>query len=599
MKKRVADIIVETLIENGITQAFSVVGGGAMHLNNAFALKRNILRTIYNHHEQASAMAAEAYARLTGNLAVVCVTSGPGGLNTFNGVQSAWVDSLPMIVIAGHPRYDTTINASGLNVRCIGVQENDVIPQVQNITKYAKMVLDPRSVKAEVQKAIDLAMDCRRGPVWLSFPLDVQGALVEEDELYPTENLGLPLIHSAKEGVLEAYSILQASKRPCILTGSGIRTSNSIQEFKKFLQLFDVPIVGGFGAPDNNYNGEKNYFGISGSFGPRCGNFILQNADCILVLGNSLSTNQTGFNVSAFAQKAKIIMVDAQEDESKKAGLHIKKSIVCDIKDFFNSYSLYCGKIVASSEWMDYCNLLKNEFPFFEVLNYVPQDDPNVAVHPALFWKDFLNQVEKSAIFALGNSSSTHELLKTGTFSEEQRIIENYHSGSMGIDLPFAIGAAAGAPDSPIYCVTGDGCFMMNLQELQTINYHRFKIKIVIFNNNGYDNIRMTCRNYFQGLGNGCDEESGISMPDFKKVAEAFGFDFFKVNNVSELKNGIDWLLSEKNACILEIVEKQNKERAPLVKSVMNENGVFITPPIHIMSPLLSDDILKKCTKYC
>ena len=599
MKKRVADIIVETLIDKGITQAFSVVGGGAMHLNNAFALKRDLLKTVYNHHEQASAMAAEAYARLTGKVAVVCVTSGPGGLNTLNGVQGAWVDSLPMIVIAGHPRYDTTINASGLNVRSIGVQENDVIPQVQNITKYAKMIVDPLSAKAEVQKAVDIAMDCRRGPVWLSVPLDVQGSLVEEDLMIPPEELNLPLIHSSKDDIRETYSILKNSKRPCILTGSGIRTSDSVREFKQFLALFDVPIVGGYGAPDNNYNGEKNYFGISGSLGPRCGNFILQNSDCILVLGNSLSTNQTGFNVHGFAPNAKIIMVDAQSDESKKAGLHVDISIVCDLKEFFHIYISSCERINASEEWMDFCKSLQTEFPLFEVLKYVPQNNPKSAVHPALFWKEFLFRVEDSAIFALGNSSSTHELLRTGTFSEKQRIIENYHSGSMGIDLPFAIGAATGLPNNPVYCVTGDGCFMMNLQELQTIYYNNFNIKIVIFNNNGYDNIRMTCNNYFNGLGNGCDESSGISMPNFGKVADAFGYDYHKVNTIDELEKGIDWLISQKKACILEIVEKQNKERAPLVKSVMDENGAFTTPPIHVMSPLLSDVVFNKCTKYC
>lgn len=599
MKKRVSDIIVETLIDNGVTQAFSVVGGGAMHLNNAFAIKSKLIKTVYNHHEQASAMAAEAYARLTGKIAAVCVTSGPGGLNTLNGVQGAWVDSLPMIVIAGHPRYDTTINASGLDVRCIGIQENDVIPQVKNITKYAKMVLNPYSARVEVQKAIDIAMDCRRGPVWLSIPLDVQGALVEENQLIPYEDLNLPSLHTTEDDIRETYSILKNSKRPCILTGSGIRTSNSVREYKQFLELFDIPIIGGFGAPDNNYNGEKNYFGISGSLGPRCGNFILQNSDCVLVLGNSLSTNQTGFNVNGFVPNTKIIMVDAQADESKKAGLHVDKNIVCDLKEFFHIYILVCGRINASEEWMDYCNLIQSEFPLFEVLKYVPQNDPKTAVHPAQFWKEFLLRTEESAIFALGNSSSTHELLKTGTFSEKQRIIENYHNGSMGIDLPFAIGAATGSPDTPIYCVTGDGSFMMNLQELQTIIYNNFNIKIVIFNNNGYDNIRMTCNNYFNGLGNGCDESSGISMPDFGRIANAFGFEYYKVNNIGELEKGIDWLISEKNACILEVVEKQNKERAPLVKSVMDENGVFTTPPIHVMSPLLPDEVFKKCTKYC
>ncbi len=598
MQKRVADIVVDTLIENGVTQAFSVVGGGAMHLNNAFALKQKVIKTLYNHHEQASAMAAEAYARLTGNIAVVCVTSGPGGLNTLNGVQGAWVDSLPMIIIAGHPRYDTTVNASGLDVRSIGVQENDIIPQVSNITKYAKMILDPLSVKREVRKALETAMDGRRGPVWLSIPLDVQGKLVEESELYNCETFISPVPELSADDIKELADRMSESKRPCILTGSAVRTSNSEKEYRDFLKLVDVPIVGGFGAPDNNYTGEPNYYGMSGSLGPRCGNFIIQNSDFILVLGNSLSTNQTGFNVEAFAADADLYMVDAQPDESKKTGLNVKKCIYGDLKDFFRKYTAYGRHIKASDQWKSYCDYLYEKLPRFEVLDYV-EKRKDALVHPAAFWKQFLERVEDDAVFALGNSSSIHELLKEGVMSERQRVIVNYHSGSMGIDLPFAIGAAAANEHHPIYCITGDGCFMMNLQELQTIKYNKMGVKIVVFNNNGYDNIRMTCRNYFDGLGNGCDPESGISMPDFRKVAEAFGYEYNRVSTTDELSGGIEWLISRKDMCLLEIIEKRDKERAPVVKSVMDSNGVFTTPAIHIMSPLLSDEQLKAYTKFC
>lgn len=598
MRKRVADIVVDTLIENGVTQSFSVVGGGAMHLNNAFALKRDVIKTLYNHHEQASAMAAEAYARLTGKIAAVCVTSGPGGLNTLNGVQSAWVDSLPMIVIAGHPRYDTTVNASGLDVRCIGVQENDIIPQVSNITKYAKMVIDPLSVKREVKKALDIALDGRRGPVWLSIPLDVQGTIVEESELYEYETFISSVPEVSFIDIAELADRMSESKRPCILTGSAIRTSNSEKEYRDFTKMMDIPIVGGYGAPDNNFCGERNYYGISGSLGPRCGNFIIQNSDFILVLGNSLSTNQTGFNVGAFASNADIYMIDAQPDESKKKGLNIKKCIYCDLKDFFQKYISFGKKIKAPDEWRDYCDFLYEELPRYEVLDYV-EKKKEAPVHPAAFWKLFLEKAEDNAVFALGNSSSIQELLKSGVTGQCQRVIGNYHSGSMGIDLPFAIGAAAAGEECPVYCITGDGCFMMNIQELQTIKYNKMGIKIVVFNNDGYDNIRMTCRNYFDGLGNGCDSESGISMPDFRKVAEAFGYEYYRVSTMGELSDGIAWLISRKDMCLLEIIEKQDKERAPVMKSVMDENGVFTTPAFHIMSPLLSTEQFKAYTKFC
>lgn len=597
MKKRVADIVVETLIENGVTNAFSVVGGGSMHLNNAFALKKDALKTTYNHHEQASAMAAEAYARLTGGIAAVCVCGGPGAMNTLNGVQSAWVDSIPMIVISGHPRYNTTVPYSGLDVRCIGVQEVDIIPIVTPITKYAKMVTDPLSIRREVQYALDLAMDGRRGPVWLSIPLDVQGAEVEEDGLYGNREFVSAFPEVTQGQIEDLASAMQASKRPCILSGSGIRTSNAVKEYRTFLRKMDVPIVGEFGAPDNHARNDINYYGISGSAGPRCGNFILQNSDFILVLGDSLSSNQTGFSVEGFAPNAAIYMVEATRDEAKKEGLHVNRLIWSDLKDFFAAFEKYGHPVHASEEWKQYCDYLKKDLTEFEVLQYVDQD-AKAKVHPVTFWKKLLSRAEKNAMFALGNSSSVQELLKAGIEQEGQRVIENYHSGSMGIDLPFAIGSAEGAPDSPVYCVTGDGCFMMNLQELETIKYNGYRIRIVIFNNHGYDNIRQTCNNYFSGLMNGCDSTSGIDMPDFGKIAYAFGFPYRHVSCNEEMDDGLNWFCSIDETCILEIEEIPNKARAPLIKSVMDESGHFQTPALHVMSPLLPEEKMKAYTKY-
>ncbi len=596
MKKRIADIVVETLIENGITDAFSVVGGGAMHLNNAFALKKEQINTVYNHHEQACAMAAESYAKLTGKTAAVCVTSGPGGLNTLNGVQGAWVDSIPMIVIAGHPRLDTTVEASGLDVRCIGVQENDIVSQVKNITKYAKLVKNPCDVKREVQRAIDMALEGRRGPSWLSIPLDVQGAMIEESQLLAAKEPEKKACVTTDE-VQEVYTRLKQAKRPCILTGSGIRAGAAEDNYRAFLKQVKIPIVGGAFATDANYTGEDNYYGMSGSIGPRCGNFILQNADFILVLGNSLSSSQTGFEGKEFAPGADIYMVDAQPDEAKKQGLHVTKCICTDLNTFFEKYIAVCeNEVAASAEWFDYCNYLNKELPHYEVLKQL-DGQGEIRVHPTQFWKAFLPQIEEDAVIALGNSSCIHGILQEGVLTPKQRVLVNYHSGSMGIDLPYAIGAAT-ASDAQVYCVTGDGCVMMNLQELQTIAYHKYNIKLIIFSNQGYDNIRNTCNNYFNGLGNGCDAASGISMPDFQKVAAAFDLEFHRVKCVAELEDGLKWLKEQTGPCILEIYEKLNKERAPIVKSILNEEGKFVTPALHIMSPLLDSEVMQGYLKY-
>ena len=594
MKKRVADIVTETLIENGITQNFCVVGGGAMHLNNAFELVRGKLDTVYNHHEQACAMAATAYGRLSGRMASVCVTSGPGGINTFNGVQGAYVDSVPMIVICGHPRYDTTVEACGLNLRSRGVQENDAVSQVKNITKYAKLVKDPKDVKKEVQYACDMAMDGRRGPVWLSIPLDVQGALVDEEELTPC----VPFKGTApipESEIREAFEELSRAKRPCILTGSGIRTSGSMEAYRNFTKKVRIPIVGGCYAQDTNVYGDELYYGESGSVGPRCGNFILQSADMILVLGNSLSTSQTGFNVEGFAPDAKIIMVDATADEGRKPGLKVSKILEGDLKDFFAACEKMDIRLNACDDWIAHCDMVRNheKLPRYEVLNILPEGDGKEAVHPAQFWKKFFDYIEDDAIIAHGNSSCCITLLQEGVKTRQQRLTINYHCGSMGDDLPAAVGAAT-LGEGTVYCVSGDGSFMLNLQELQTIALHKYPIKIVVFNNNGYDNIRNTCVNYFGGLKNGCDPESGVSMPDFGKVASAFEMPYYRVDSVNALEAGLEWMKKTDGPCFLEIQEIKAKKRAPVLASVMDENGVFKTPQLHVMTPLLEEDLVNK-----
>ncbi len=592
MKKRIADIVVETLIENGITDCFSVVGGGAMHLNNAFVLAKKRIRTIYNHHEQACAMAAEGYARLCGKMAAVCVTSGPGGTNAINGVQGAWVDSIPMIVISGHPRYATTVAESGLRLRTRGVQENDIVAQVKSITKYARLVKEPGEVKAEIQKAIYLAESGRRGPVWIDIPLDVQGLLVEEEELNQysprseEESISDEKIKRLKEMLLQA-------KRPCLLTGSGIRSGNAEEEYREFLKDMNIPIVGGALLADINYNGEKNYYGMSGNVGPRCGNFILQSADLILVLGNSLAFKQTGFNQAEFAKHAKIIMVDAEEDEAKKPGLHVDFSICSNLKKFFKICKEKGIKVNAPAQWFEHCNFVFNDLPRYEMLERHGSFEDNERVPLYIFWREFLKTAEEDAVFALGNSGCGLGIMQEGITHKEQRVLVNYNCGSMGDDLPEAIGAAA-AGAKTVYCVTGDGSVMMNLQELQTIHYYGFPVKTVIFSNDGYGAIRNTCSNFFHGTYTGCDAESGVSFPDFSRVAEAFQMEFHRCHCISELEESLEWLKQNKNPCILEICERIDEIKGPRIESKMDENGVFSTSPLHDMSPFFSEEEISK-----
>ena len=458
MKKRVADIIFETLYEMGITDCFCVVGGGAMHLNNALALNTH-MTSHFNHHEQACAMAAEAYARYSGNMAAVCVTSGPGATNAITGVMGAWVDSLPMIVISGNVRYETSIEKSGLPLRYRGLQEFDITNSVQNMTKYCVYLTEPNAVKYEVQKAVSIAMGGRRGPVWIDVPQDIQNSMIEEENLVgyiddESENL---FDASAADKAIE---ILKKCKRPCILMGSGIQTTQSEDLFEEMLNKITIPVVGGAWLGDIFYLEHPLYYGLSGNAGPRTGNFILQNSDCILAIGNSLSYKQTGYDLASFAPNAKKIMVDVDVNEYLKIKNHIDLMVNCDVKDFIR-YVIKkdMPQIVVSDEWKNYCDRLYMEFSPYEGKVTMNMEG---RVNKYYFWEKFLQIMPETTTLALGNSSVAMGANQIGRRYKGQRMISNYICGSMGYDLPAAIGVAVAAKKDVI-CVTGDGSIMMNL----------------------------------------------------------------------------------------------------------------------------------------
>lgn len=579
MKKRVADIIMETLVENGITDCFAVVGGGAMFLDNALALNGNIHK-FFNHHEQACSMAAEAYARLSGKMAAVCVTSGPGSTNAITGVMGAWQDSLPMIVLSGQVRYAISVEKSGLPLRYRGIQEFEIIPSVKNMTKYAKMITDPLSIKREMTKAIQIAMEGRRGPVWLDIPQDIQNTNVEEDDLYPCEKF---TVKYGKANYGELAVLLKSAKRPCILAGSGIRSGNVMNEFLDFSNRMKIPVIGGAWVADVMYDEHPYYFGLSGNAGPRTGNFILQNADLIIALGNSMGYRQTGFNLEGFAPKAHLVMVDADENETKKPGLNVTLAINRSLKDFFNEIREVELKTGVSEEWMRYCEKLKSRFTPFEAIADI---NPKDRVCSYYFWKIFDKYQEDDSICALGNNTANTAKLQIGVRKKQQRVITNYTCGSMGYDLPAAIGSAI-ASNKKVYCITGDGSIMMNLQELQTISHYDLPISVVVFSNDGYAAIRQTSKNFFDGVCIGCTKSTGISFPEFKLIAQAFGFAYLKCSSNEEVEEAVKILVTSKERVLLEIDQLYDNPVVPKLMSRLDENGKMQTPLLHDMAPLL------------
>lgn len=589
MKKRIADIIMETLVEYGITDCFAVVGGGAMHLDNAL-LVCDEMNKYFNHHEQACAMAAEAYARYSGKMAAVCVTSGPGATNTLTGVMGAWQDSLPMLVLSGQVRYEISVPKSGLKLRYRGIQEFEIIPTVKNMTKYAVMLTDPLAVRREIVKAIHIAMEGRRGPVWIDVPQDIQNARVEESDLYCIEDVVSTIPEVRDEDIREIIDLLRNAERPCILAGSGIISSNNRDSFEKLVNKMGIPVIGGSWVADNLYTDHPLYYGNSGNVGPRAGNFILQNADVLLTLGNSLGFRQTGFNLEGFAPDAKIIMVDVDAEEGKKPGLHIHKFVHADLRDAIGAMLTCDSTIQVPVKWIEYCNMLKSRFTPFEATENINMEERVCSYY---FWKIFQKYEEEDSILALGNNTANTAKLQIGVNRAKQRVLTNYTCGSMGYDVPAAIGAAIAA-GRKVYCVTGDGSVMMNLQELQTIVQNDLPVNLVIFSNDGYGAIRQTSKNFFNGAYIGCTPDTGVSFPDFAKVADTFGYLYKKCTSNAQVEEAVKWLVNSKHRVLLEVEQKLDDPVTPKVMSRLDENGRMLTPALQDMYPFLPEEELKE-----
>lgn len=595
MKKRAADVIMETLVSLGVKDCFGVVGGGAMHLDNALALCTD-MNKYFLHHEQACSMAAETYARLSGHVAAVCVTSGPGATNAITGVMGAWVDSIPMIVVSGQVRYAISVASSGLPLRYRGTQEFDIVPSVRNMTKYAVMISDPLAVRREVIKAYDYAMNGRRGPVWLDVPLDVQSAMVEEDDLYPADDL-LPVLAPTKQEMADLVELLRGAERPCFLLGSGIVSGGAYPQVKEFVDSIGIPCIGEAWTADVFYNDHPRFYGLSGNIGPRTGNFILQNADLIVALADSMGFRQTGFEQSLFAPNAKLIMIDADEYEPRKPGLQVDGTIRCDIKEFFKSWARLAPHVAARDGWLGYCDGLKARFDPFETARGIDMDD-KVCMY--WFWKTFDEVAPSDVIVCLGNNSANSAKVQVGKKSYGQRILTNYNSGPMGLDLTAAEGASV-ASGKPTLCVTGDGSIMMNLQELQCIKHYKLPVKIIIFANDGYNALRLTQNNYFNGVYIGCTEDTGVSFPSFEKVAEAFGYEYLRCETNGEVKSSLTQLLAMDGNVILEVRERLIDPVLPKLMSRMNEDGSFASPALEDMYPFIDPDeherlMIGRCT---
>lgn len=577
MKKRVADLIADVLVEHNITDMFSVVGGGAMFLNDAFGHDDRI-NVIFNHHEQACAIAAEGYVRECGRMAAVCVTTGPGGTNTLTGILGAFQDNYPMIVISGQVRYETTVASTGLPLRFMGEQEHNIVETVKPLTKYAVMVTKPEDIQYELEKAIHIALDGRKGPTWVDVPLNIQGAIIETEELrhFEAENVDTKW---NKQVFLEE---LKNAKRPVILTGSAIRSNNCVDKFRKLALKLGIPVLSATYNADLLTWDHPYYYGNFGVIGGRVGNFIVQNADLVIGMGCRMAFRQIGFNYEAFSPNSRRMIIDIDSNELKKPTLRIDVPICADINNVIDDLLLEDNfDISMDNNWIEYCNMLRNKFPIF-----LEKFNTSTNVNPYYFVKKLYDVLPKDSSIVLGNSSIAGHVLQMGIIHDEQRVINNMNCGSMGYDLPAAIGAAQSV-DKMITLITGDGSIMMNLQELMTVKHYNLPIKIFICNNGGYRAIVRTQQNMFSGRFTGCTADTGVEIPDFEKVAAAFELPYCRITDHAEVEDGLRTVYSTTGPIICEIYQDKDQAIEPRVMSRKLDDGTIVSPVIDDLFPFL------------
>lgn len=597
MKIRLADFVADFLVSHGVTDCFSVVGGGAMHLNDALGHKEG-LKVTYNHHEQASAIAAESYARLNNKIAALCVTTGPGGTNAITGVVGGWLDSIPMFVISGQVRYDTTSRyaeqfTQGLKLRAVGDQEFDITKAVGCMCKYAAMLEDINDIKYMLEKAWHLATTGRPGPVWIDIPVNYQGSFIETDNLRqydPAEDDKLLPPAVDNRTVKSVIEMIGKASRPVIYAGGGIRLSGGFDCFNKLKDKLGVPVVTYWNSIDVIGTDDPLYCGRGGNMGDRAGNFAVQNSDLLLCIGTRLSIRQVGYNFKTWARAAKVIMVDADKAEFKKPTIHVDVSIHADAKDFMCALLKECesvnGTVFRGNKWREQCLLWKKKYPVVPDEKY---KENGIGANVYAFVKTLSDTLPDNSITAVSNGACCvvgHQAwnIKNGT-----RFIINSAIASMGYGLPAAVGLCVASKAKDTVCLEGDGSIMMNLQELQTIVTNKLPIKIFLINNNGYHSIRLTQTNLFGdhtkvGIG---PESGDLSFPDFSKIAAAFGLPYFSIHSNSELSKTIKEVLCTDGFAFCEIFTDTKQVWEPKSSTKRLPDGRLVSPPLEDLAPFL------------
>jgi acetolactate synthase-1/2/3 large subunit len=611
-KIRVADFIANICNKAGSEHVFLVTGGGAMHLNDAFGRHKGYAAFCF-HHEQAAAIAAEAYYRTSNKVATLNVTTGPGGINALNGVYGAYVDSIGMYVISGQVKRETYVGNYKLPLRQLGDQEVDIVSMVRPIVKYATVLQDPNQVRVVMEKAIYLATSGRPGPVWIDVPIDIQGALINPDDLVPwnknkraladdpdvTPNTRLELMKLEDDVDLKEYislilQKLKESKRPVIMVGNGVRLSGAHKIFLELVEKLKIPVVTGWNAHDILTNDSRYYAGRPGTVGDRAGNFTVQNSDLLIILGCRLNIRQISYNWKSFANRAWKVMVDVDGAELEKPTLDINLKIQSDLSIFIPAFNdalknyqnneIHSTYLMWCRERVDRYNTVLPEYK-----------TQKIKINPYYFIYKLFNKLNSDDIIVAGNGSACVIAFQAASLIEGQRLFTNSGNASMGYDLPAAIGACISRGGKQrIICLAGDGSIMMNLQELQTLIGYALPVKVIVINNNGYHSIRQTQQAYFSDNMFGIGPENGVSIPDFVALAKGFNISSAAVKTIEEWDSQIvNQLLQSEEPALIEVFVDPEQPFSPKLASRKLEDGTMVTPTLDDMAPFLSREELE------
>ena len=591
MKVKVSDYIADFLVKKGVTHIFTVVGGGAMHLNDSLGHHER-LTSIYCHHEQAAAMAAEAYARVDGRMAALCVTSGPGAINALNGVAGAYQDSIPLLVLSGQMKSSLTVRASGLPLRTLGGQEFDIVSVLDNMTKYREMIVEPQRIPYALEKAYALAKSGRPGPCWLDLPLDVQGSLIDADLPAGYEVQACEVYADVLAAAHHVLEKLRSAERPVLYAGNGIRLAGAADLVDALARRLSMPVVTCWDSIDLIADEHPYYCGRGGTMGDRAGNFAVQNSDLLLSIGSRLSIYQVGYDVRLWARAAYTVVNDIDAAELKKPTIRVDFPVCADAAEFMRALLAAANEAPPKENpaWLDQCRRWKRDYPVVQPAQKTARGKVNVYA----FMDALSRALPAGSVTVAANGSASVVGSQSYVIKAGSRFLMNCGISSMGYGLPAAVGAAVASGES-VVCIEGDGSIMMNLQELQTVVTNRLPVKIFVINNNGYHQIRQTQRNVFGGALVGVGPESGdLGFPSFEKIAAAFDMPYIAISSNKELCGKIGEALREPSYVLIEVFVTEDQKFEPKSATKRLPDGRLTSPPLEDLAPFLPREELAR-----